>query len=262
MDVEDERDGGRRVVEEFNKVADWLRVCRDGLPSIELDVLAELALVCLVPDAVCSEELEESIDVRPASRRLETLSYALAIGGPETVFSAFPLSGCRGAGRGGGRISPSLCPLENGRPIEEVEVVEPYMLCGLTFTLPALAIRVADDVVFSLPPPAAIRELVGLAGSPLEDVGPVGTLMVGEVPLLSELRDEASAALLTRGAGAAAAREVSMLSPLPLSLDPVVEPGCRIDRVREGRALVEDIVGIGVVEEVNLEPMQLGSLRG
>ena len=167
---------------------------------------------------------------------------SLAMGGLLTVFvpSGFtaPAAVLPVVGRGGGLIEPSLLDGRGGGRIDAsilgglmemlVDVV-PYIEVGRGLMLGFLRRLVSAAL-----PGATSLELVGLAGR-----------RVGEMsPAPAELR---RAALLSRGAGAAAAARVSMLNPLR-NLDsvplprPVSTPGFLIERVREGNAVVDMVL--------------------
>lgn len=131
-------------------------------------------------------------------------------------------------GRGGGRIDPSRL----GGLIEDVPDVLPYMDCGRGLMLGfRLSVLSAPLMPLPLLLGACILELVGLC------------ILVGEIsPVAAELFR--SAALLNRGAGAAAAALVSMVSPLSvLVAAPLLIPestaGFLIERVRDGIDVVD-----------------------
>lgn len=142
-------------------------------------------------------------------------------------------------GRGGGRIDPSRLK----GLIEDVPDVLPYMDCGRGFMVGFLLSVLSDPL---LPVPlllgACILQLVGLcilAGL----ISPPPAELLGRAPLLN------------RGAGAAAAALVSMLSPLrvldaaPLPI-PESMAGFLIERVRDGIDVV-DMVSVVVFMQVN-----------
>lgn len=228
----------RRVLGLKLVMEDAPRVCPRGLP-----------MLLAVGEPVDTEEaratrvlgcLDMLLEAASAAVLVEILYLSPAMGGLLTAFVpsrlAAPVATLLLVGRGGGLMLPSLLdgrgggridPSPLGGLIELDIVVLPYMDVGRALMLGFL-LRVLSVTLLG----AVILELGGL-------------IRVGDVLSPPPLEFELNAtALLSRGAGAAAAALVSMLNPLcilpsfPLP-KPLSTAGFLMDLVREGNDVVD-----------------------